>query len=305
MLVTKVGEVSERLVASEVARLAREASVEINVSDDKYLSESRSFLSPETRIYVSHLPRQKWMATIRACELVRLAGFNPVPHVPVRLLESQSAFTELLAALRGASGATEVLLISGDYAQPSGPYRAVSEVLSTGLLEKLGFRGVSIAGHPEGHPRVTLDCIREAERHKSHIAAEHGLEVRFVTQFLFEPEPFFQWVNHHRGAPTAARFVCGLAGPAKFTTLMRYAVRCGVGPSIRALGSHQATIKNILGEHGPDAMLRRLAEGRVTGATTLDGVHLFCFGGFLRTAQWLSRIAARPTAVSEEAKDDA
>lgn len=305
MPVTNLGEATEKHVASEVSRLAREASIEINVADDKYLDESRDFLSPSTRIYVSHLPRQQWATTIRTCEAIRRAGFTPVPHIPVRLLESQSAFEELLAALRGSSRVTEALLISGDYAQPSGPYHAVSEALSTGLLERHGFTGVSIAGHPEGHPRVTLDCIREAERQKIHLATEHGLEVRFVTQFLFEPRPFFQWVHHHGETALAARFICGLAGPAKITTLMRYAMRCGVGPSIRALGSQHATIKNILGEHGPDAMLRRLAEGRATGAATPDGVHMFCFGGFLRTAQWLSRVSAHTTTVSEEAKDDA
>jgi hypothetical protein len=67
MLTIEIGQASEQQIASEISRLAREASVEINVSDDKYLGESRNFLSPGTRIYVSHLPRQKWTATVRAC----------------------------------------------------------------------------------------------------------------------------------------------------------------------------------------------------------------------------------------------
>jgi methylenetetrahydrofolate reductase (NADPH) len=305
MLHTEIDGTIDDTVARELARLASEASIEINVADEKYLDESRFYLPLGTRIYVSHLPRQKWEATVRTCEAVRQAGFKPVPHVPVRLLESQAAFAELLAALQSVSGALEILLISGDYAQPSGPYHSVSEALSTGLLERHGFTGVSIAGHPEGHPRVALDCIREAERQKVHLAAEHGLEVRFITQFLFESAPYFQWVNDHREMAFAARYVCGLAGPAKITTLMRYALRCGVGSSIRALGSHHSALKNILGDHGPDGMLGRLVEGRATGACVLDGVHMFCFGGFLRTAQWLSRIARHEVNVNEDAGDDA
>jgi len=305
MLDTEIDGTIDDKVAHELARLAGEASIEINVADKKYLDESRCYLPPGTRIYVSHLPRQKWEATVRMCEAVRRAGFKPVPHVPVRLLESQAAFAELLAALRSASGAMEILLISGDYAQPRGPYHSVSEALSTGLLERYGFRGVSIAGHPEGHPRVALDCIREAERRKVHLAAEHGLEVRFITQFLFESGPYFQWVNDHRETALAARYVCGLAGPAKITTLMRYALRCGVGPSMRALGSHHSTLKNILGHHGPDGMLRRLAEEHATGACVLHGVHMFCFGGFLRTAQWLSRTSIPNVTLNDAAEDDA
>src|SRR4029077_15817497 len=148
---------------------------------------------------------------------------------------------------------------------------------------------VSVARHPEGHPRVARDCIREAERLKVHLAAEHGLEVSFITQFPFESGPYFQWVNDHRETAFAARYVCGLAGPAKITTLMRYVLRCGVGPSIQALGSQHSALKNVLGDPGPDCMVLRLAERRATGACVLDGVHMFCFGGFLRTAQWLSR----------------
>jgi len=288
-------------IAHELARLAANASIEINVADEKYLDESRCYLTPGTRIYVSHLPRQKWEATVRTCEAVRRAGFNPVPHVPIRLLESQAAFAELLAALRGASAATEILLISGDYAQPSGPYHAVSEALSIGLVERYGFRDVSIAGHPEGHPRVALECIREAERRKIHVAAEHGLKIRFITQFLFEMRPYVQWVNDHRETAPAARYVCGLAGPAKIATLMRYALRCGVGPSIRAIGSHPSALKNILGDHRPDGLLRRLAEEHATGACGVDGVHLFCFGGFLRTAQWLSGISTHNVTLNEDA----
>jgi hypothetical protein len=43
-----------------IARLAREASFEINVQGVKYLEQSRAFLHPGTRVYVSHLPRQAW-----------------------------------------------------------------------------------------------------------------------------------------------------------------------------------------------------------------------------------------------------
>jgi methylenetetrahydrofolate reductase (NADPH) len=220
--------------------------------------------------------------------------------VPVRLLESQAAFAELLAALRSAAAATEVLLISGDYAQPSGPYHAASQAIASGLLERYGFTAVSIAGHPEGHPQVAVDCIREAERRKAELAAEHGLKARFVTQFLFEAGPYCEWANELRRTAPAARYVCGLAGPAKITTLMRYALRCGIGPSIRALGAHHSTLKNILGDHGPDGMLRSLAAARATGAcAALDGVHIFCFGGFLRAARWLSRVSAREVMLNE------
>jgi methylenetetrahydrofolate reductase (NADPH) len=280
------------LLKSQIAQFARDASVEINVQDEKHLAASCEFLRPATRVYVSHLPAQTWQATVSACAAVRRAGFEPIAHVPVRLLKSADELQGLLDNLRNLAQVDELLLISGDYPQSAGPFSAVAQVLAAGVLEASGFHRVSIAGHPEGHPHVELDPIRAAERDKVRLAREHGLQTTLVTQFLFEPTPYTQWVNEHVSQGVAAHFVCGLAGPAKISTLMRYAMRCGVGPSIRALGSHTSMVKNLLGDHGPDRMLRQLAQARVSGTCPVGGVHMFSFGGFLRTAQWLSRVAS-------------
>jgi methylenetetrahydrofolate reductase (NADPH) len=281
---------SDRQIVATIAQLAQQASVEITVPDAKHLSASREFLAPGTRVFVSHLPGQEWAATIKTCVAARQAGFVPIAHIPVRLLESLQALRILLRQLQGEAGTRDVLLISGDYSQAIGPFGAVVEVLATGLLEEQGLQAVSVAGHPEGHPRVDLERIRAAEREKIQVATQHGLKTTMVTQFLFEPAPFLQWIKQHRAEGLRTRFVCGLAGPAKISTLLRYAMRCGVGPSIRALGTHHGSLKNLLGDHGPDRMLRHLAKARVSGACEIDAVHLFCFGGFLRTAKWLSRV---------------
>jgi methylenetetrahydrofolate reductase (NADPH) len=296
---------AESRLTREIAQLAVFASIEINVQDEKFLTQARALLAPSTRIYVSHLPRQKWEDTVATCLSVRRAGFEPVPHIPVRLIDSDQLLAEILNALRRTSTPTEALLISGDYPEAVGPFQAVSQVLETGLLEKYSFRGVSIAGHPEGHPKVAIDLIRDAEREKTRIARQHGLSTRLVTQFLFESAPFAQWVDFHRGQGLDTRYFCGLAGPAKISTLSRYALRCGVGPSIRALGSHGSTLKNLLGEHGPDQMLRQLADANINQLRVTDGVHLFCFGGFLRTAKWLSLVGTRNFSLNDHGGFDA
>ena len=68
-------------------------------------------------------------------------------------------------------------------------------------------------------------------------------------------------------------------------------MRCGVGPSIRALGARPTSFVKLLGEHGPESVMRELAEARGSDAADFDGVHLFCFGGYLRTCEWLHRVA--------------
>jgi methylenetetrahydrofolate reductase (NADPH) len=282
----------ERMAGSQldpeaIAQLARECSIEMNVQDVRDLEASREFLPPGKKVYVSHLPKQTWQQTLDTVRLVSKAGFDPVPHIPVRLVDSERTLDRFL----GSAGVQEVLLIAGDYPQASGPYATVADVLRTGKLGQHGLRRVSLAGHPEGHPKVELAEIRRAEREKAQLARALGLETTLLTQFFFEAHPFLDWASQLRSDVGGVRLVGGLSGPASIATLFRYAVRCGVGPSIRALGARPTSLMKLIGDHGPEHVMRDLANEHVTRPGLFNGVHFFCFGGFLRTCDWLHRVA--------------
>src|SRR5450432_516139 len=134
--------VSEAALVAAIARLAREASVEINVQDTRHLEASRALLTPGNKIYVSHLPKQTWQQTEAACVAVRAAGFEPVPHVPVRLIADAAALHRLLAGLVGNARVKEILLIAGDYDTAAGPYSSVAQVLRDAALESTGLTRV-------------------------------------------------------------------------------------------------------------------------------------------------------------------
>jgi hypothetical protein len=68
-------------------------------------------------------------------------------------------------------------------------------------------------------------------------------------------------------------------------------VRCGVGPSIHALGARPTSLVKLIGDHGPEHVMRDLASARVIRPGLFDGVHFFCFGGFLRTCEWVQHVA--------------
>ena len=102
-------------LAQTIVHLARNASIEINVPDIKHLDASRSHLAPGKKIYISHLPKQSWSETELACRAVRGAGFDPVPHIPARLLPDAASLDRLLGALVRSAQVREVLLIAGDY----------------------------------------------------------------------------------------------------------------------------------------------------------------------------------------------
>jgi methylenetetrahydrofolate reductase (NADPH) len=183
----------------------------------------------------------------------------------------------------------DALLLAGDYDRAVGPYGAVADVLRSAPWRESGLRRVTFGGHPEGHPRVAPDDIRRAQLDKAALAAEHGLEATFVTQFVFESAPVIEWARTMRAAGVRARLVAGHAGPARLPTLLKFALRCGIGPSIRALGSHPGSIAKLAREQGPERVMREISRD---AAGAIDGLHFFSFGGYGRTAEWLRAIAA-------------
>jgi methylenetetrahydrofolate reductase (NADPH) len=223
---------------------------------------------------------------------VREAGFDPIPHIPVRLVVSEASLDRMLDDAVNAQ-VKEVLLIAGDYPKPEGPYSVVADVVQTGKLRQHGLTRVSFAGHPEGHPTVPLEEIRRAEREKALLAEQLGLEATFVTQFFFEASPFLRWVAESRAQGIrSARLIAGLSGPAGVTTLLKFARRCGVGSSIRALVARPSAVSKLIGEHGPEEVVRELAAAVEANTHPFDGLHFFCFGGYLQTCEWLNKVAA-------------
>ncbi len=92
-----------------------------------------------------------------------------------------------------------------------------------------------------------------------------------------------QW--HHQHHPP------GLGGPASIKTLLRYAKICGAGASIRALTSGKASlIASLLKDSGPEEVVTQLAAANGSGQTSFESVHLFAFGGFLKTTKWVSAV---------------
>jgi len=258
--------------------------------DVDQLARCRSLLAPETAVFVSHLPAQTWRQTIETAAAIRAHGFEPVPHVPVRRLADIAAFERLVAELVARAEVSRVLLIAGDAPQPVGAFSTTLDALRTGVLAAHGIARVFVAGHPEGHPHVADAELRRAERHKVAFAVAHDLELTFLTQFFFDAEPFLAWARRLRKEGVQARLVAGLAGPARLTTLFKYAVRCGVGPSIRALGSRPTLFGKLAGERDPEPIVHAIARAATRGELGDIGIHLFSFGGLAHACAWLQAL---------------
>ncbi|HEX7045341.1 MAG TPA: hypothetical protein VF203_12080 [Burkholderiales bacterium] len=269
-----------------IQALMQSASVEMTVHDARELHACRALLPPGTPVYVSFLPKQTWTQSVDTAAAVRAAGFEPIPHLPARELESRAQLAQVLGDLRRAANVRRLLLIAGDRAMPRGPLGSSAEVIDTGLLQACGIEAVAFAGHPEGSPRIAPGALRAAERDKIEAARRAGLAASFLTQFCFSAEPVIDWVRQLRARGIDAPVVAGLAGPARLATLVRYATLCGVGPSLRALTGRSGALARLAGTHGPEPIVRALARAAAAGALDLAGIHFFTFGGLARTCAW-------------------
>src|SRR5262249_15218048 len=127
------------------------------------------------------------------------------------------------------------LLIAGDMSEPAGPYPDSAALLAEDFFGVSGLTQVGLAGYPEGHPRIATAALDAALGRKLELAHRHGLGAHLVTQFSFAPNRIVGYcADVARRVPGLPVYV-GLAGPTSPAALLRFAQRCGVSASLRAL----------------------------------------------------------------------
>ena len=283
---------------SVVQELAVGASVEVTPRQLQATPVLARLLPRGATVYVPFPPKARRSQTIEACGRLLEAGMQPVAHLPARSLEGARELAAWLTELADV-GVDSLMLVAGDRT-PQGPFSDTLDVLDSGLLGEFGFRRLGITAYPEGHPAIADDALERALRYKAEYAAETGTEMWIVTQFVFSPEPALAWLRKLRRAGPRLPVRIGMPAPARASTLLAYAARCGVGVSAKALSRRQAAAR-MLGGWSPNAVVRGLARHRIRDPSTpLAGIHLFTFGGLTAAAEWLRR---RRTLEGQEPED--
>ena len=264
-------------------------SIEVTAGSTDQIAVLKNNFKTGMDMHVTSLATDTAQQTVTMARVLRLAGFNPVPHLAVRGIESREALDDFLARLTGEAGVHRVLVIAGDRPKPSGPYPESLTVLRTGLLQRHGIRSVAVAGHPEGHPNVSAQIMAKALLEKAAYAKANGLNLDIITQFAFEAEPIVDYVTQIRTMRVDAPIRVGVAGPANLMTLVRYGMRCGVGNSLRALRKQAGMIGRLSEDTPPDELLSEIVRGtgQIDGAG-ISGFHFYIFGGLRKTGTWLN-----------------
>jgi methylenetetrahydrofolate reductase (NADPH) len=68
---------------------------------------------------------------------------------------------------------------------------------------------------------------------------------------------------------------------------MKFAFRCGIGNSMRALRGQIGCFGRMLTDTGPDEVMRGLRSAPPAATASIGGFHSFPFGGLRKTGAWL------------------
>jgi len=272
-----------------IRALAGRASIETSTKNVVEVEAYQALRPAGTDVYAAWIPGTPYHHLVSLARHLRAAGMNPVPHIAARRLPDRAAAQDFLARLAGEAGVTRALLIAGDSPTPAGEFDSSVALLETGLLQAHGIRSLGVAGYPDGHSALSEATILGALDRKIRYATENDLELFIVSQFCFDGQVVLDWLSQLRARGVTLSVRVGVAGPATVRTLLAYGVRCGIGNSLRAIGSQALSLTRIVAQHGPEKVVRRVAEGEAGRGVT--GLHFFPFGGFAQTARWIDNVA--------------
>ena len=264
------------------------ASIEATPRQAATAERLKGLLPRGTEVYLTDLGTDSAPTTVAAAVRLRHLGYEPVPHIAARRLAGKAALIDFLARISGEAGVGDVLVIGGGAGRPAGPFNASIEVLECGLLDKYGITRIGVAGHPEASPDIPEEAVEEALRLKAAFARRTGADLRIVTQFGFDPARAIRWLEGLAAAGFDLPVHLGVAGPAKISTLLKYAAMCGVGPSLGFLRRGAGALTAIATSYSPQGYVEPIERWHgATPASPLAGIHVFPFGGIGSSAKWL------------------
>jgi methylenetetrahydrofolate reductase (NADH) len=273
------------------AELVSGGSLEMSPGHVDDAAATAALLPTGTPVYVNHLPGRALDVSLPTLAALRDAGLTPVPHLAARRIRSRAELVSFLEQAVVRAGVRKVLLIGGDDAGAIGPYGDGLSMLRDGVLAHGGVRELALPGYPEGHPRIAHETLERAFDDKVQQAQQQGLDVSVITQFSFAPARIVEYCNELARRWPGLPVYVGMAGPTDAVTLLKFAQRCGVSASLRAMGAQGMGAVRMFMHTDPGDQLSAVAQYRLRhDDCNVVGVHLFSFGAAIKSARWMNAI---------------
>ncbi len=266
-------------------------SIEVMPRTAEKIDDFRDFLPAGTRVYIAHIEGTPIEDMVATAARLRDEGFDPMPHFPARIIKDAATLEEWVNRYQSDAGVDQALLLAGGVANPHGDFHCSMQLLETGIFDRAGFKRLHVAGHPEGNRDIDPDGsdknVMDALHWKQKFSDSTDAEMALATQFCFEAKPVIAWADALRDAGVTLPIHIGVAGPAKLQTLIKFAMACGVGASLKVLQKRALDVTKLVLPYEPTEFLTELATHKAANPDfNITQVHFFPLGGIKTNANW-------------------
>ncbi len=277
------------VVTAEVEAFLAGYSIEVMPRTAEKVEDFRALLPRGTRVYIAHIEGTPITEMVATAKRLAADGYDVMPHFPARIIPDRATLADWIARYQGEAGVKQALLLGGGVNTPAGDFDASMQLIETGLFD--GFDRLHVAGHPEGNKDIDKDggdrIILQALRWKQAFSERSDAKMAITTQFCFESGPVIAWANRLAAEGIHLPIHIGVAGPAKLQTLIKFAIACGVGPSLRVLQKRAMDVTKLLLPYEPTDLITALAAHKAANpAFGIERVHFFPLGGIKTNATW-------------------
>ncbi len=275
---------------SEIEAFLKGYSIEVMPRTAEKVEDFRAILPRGTRVYIAHIDGTPIEDMVATAKRIGAEGFDVMPHFPARIIKDKATLHNWTARYKDV-GVAQGLLLAGGVAQPVGDFATSMQLLETDAFA--GFDRLHVAGHPEGNKDIDPDgsdrMVMEAARWKSAFCERTDAKMAMATQFCFESAPVIAWVDRLAAEGIKLPVHIGVAGPAKLQTLIKFAIACGVGASLRVLQKRAMDVTKLLLPYEPTDVVAELAAHKAKKPDFgIEQVHFFPLGGIKTNAQWVT-----------------
>ncbi|MBT55147.1 MAG: 5,10-methylenetetrahydrofolate reductase [Mameliella sp.] len=279
-------------------------SIEVMPRTAAKVEDFRALLPEGTRVYIAHIEGTPIEEMVSTAKRLSSDGYKVMPHFPARIIKDAATLENWIAMYQGEAGVDQALLLAGGVTTPHGDFDSSMQLMETGLFDKAGFKRLHVAGHPEGNRDIDADggdaMVMQALRWKQAFSDRTDAQMALATQFAFDAGPIIKWADRLTAEGIHLPIHIGIAGPAKLQTLIKFAIACGVGPSLKVLQKRAMDVTKLLLPYEPTEVLEQLAAHKAAHPDfNIEQVHFFPLGGIKSNAEWAianGGVAARPAA---------
>jgi methylenetetrahydrofolate reductase (NADPH) len=278
-------------VAPEMEAFLQDYSIEVMPRTAEKVENFRDLLPAGTRVYIAHIEGTPIDDMVTTAKRLHADGFRVMPHFPARIIKDRATLADWIARYQGEADVKQALLLAGGVEKPHGDFDSSMQLMETGLFDEAGFERLHVAGHPEGNRDIDADgsCknVMAALRWKNDFQSRTDAKMALATQFAFDAKPIIAWADGLAQEGITLPIHIGIAGPAKLQTLIKFAIACGVGPSLKVLQKRAMDVTKLLMPYEPNDVLRTLAAHKAAHPDfNITNVHFFPLGGIKTNATW-------------------